>query len=226
MRLCHCFTDLIGYIAYFKEKKVNEDPPADKIRQEIDDLIEKSRKLCTENGFSREDYELAQFAVFAWIDETIMRSSWTRKSEWKKNMLQKRHYRTSNGGTKFFEQLEKLEPEQNEVREVYCLCLISGFRGKYGRSDEDQAAHDHIAAKNIKRITGTADGLASAPKEILFKESYGGKDPDESLAAKGKKFDISWDSALILLGPLFVIVTLFMLYRFILNSETIVNMVP
>ncbi len=217
MRLCHCFMELIAYISYLKREFANKDLSIEKVRQEIEGLIEKNQTLCKEHGFSREEFEFAQFAVLAWIDETMMQSTWSGKQKWRKNLLQKQYYKTSAGGTKFYERLNQLEPEQNEVREVYCLCLLCGFRGKYGDSEEDQRAREHIIAKNIKRLTGTADSLSSETNQVLFRGSY----PDANLNtanSKPKRFEMTFSSALITFGPLILIGSLFMLYRYILNS--------
>lgn len=223
MRLSDCFIELIAYINYFRIEKDHDNLSVEKVRKDILKLIEKSEKLSEENEFLYEDYNLARFAVFVWIDETIMQSLWTGKSQWKKNLLQRQFYKTSDGGVTFYKRLEKLEPEQNEIREVYYLCLVSGFSGMYGNSKEDIIIRDDIKAKNLKRLTGTSDGIASSANDILFTDSYINKNKNNPDSHK-KKSGIALVSSLMVFGPLLIFIFLFILYRFILNKEMITTL--
>ncbi len=57
-------------------KKDGKSIPFDQAVSHMDRLINDSESLSEKAGTSREDYDLARFAVFAWIDENIMRSTW------------------------------------------------------------------------------------------------------------------------------------------------------
>ncbi len=225
MRISHCFIELIAYVIYFRAESSNDHLSFEAFRDTCFKLIDQSKKRAEEADCSAEVYDNARFAVFVWIDETIMKSSWQGKGQWKKNLLQRQFYKTSGGGVEFYKRLEALEPEMNEVREVYYFCLVSGFSGAYGTTYEDYTIRDTIKTKQLKRLTGTADGLAVSANDVFFTSAY--CDNDSVLAGrKIKKFGFSFISSLFTFGPLFIFVFLFILYRFILNNEMITKLVP
>jgi type VI secretion system protein ImpK len=57
------------------------------------------------------------------------------RKEWEQLPLQLEHFREHLAGVKFFERLDALlehpETESADVVEVYYLCLLLGFKGKY-----------------------------------------------------------------------------------------------
>jgi type IV/VI secretion system ImpK/VasF family protein len=84
-----------------------------------------------------EEAEEARFALAALADEMIIVSNWSYKEQWSKDSLQLALYQTNRAGDEFYDHLAKLRPDQNQAREVYYLCLASGFEGQYaGRGAE------------------------------------------------------------------------------------------
>ncbi len=224
MRLCDCFIDLIAYVTYLRKNNAISTMTEDEVRLEIVKRIERSMLLFEENSFLHDDYDLARFAVFAWIDEAMMQMEWEGKKQWKKNLLQREFYKTSGGGLEFYNKIERLEPEQNDVREVYYLCLVSGFKGMYGPSEEDTFARDAVKSKMLKRLTGTTDAPSVPANDFFFPEGYG--DYRNRPESGRKKFRITPVSAMLTAGPVAVFLFLFLLYRFILNNEMTFKLVP
>ena len=108
MSLSGCFTELIAYVAYFTESLKKEELSFEQVKDDIDKLIEKSETIRKESYFSSDDYDMARFAVFSYIDEKILTSSWINRLKWQKERLQIRYYRTCNAGFEFFERLNNL----------------------------------------------------------------------------------------------------------------------
>jgi len=111
--------ELIAYVAYFlKTASANSRPY--QVKAEIDRLVSNSQLLCEKGNFSHEDYSLARFAVFAWIDEAILSSGGTKK-QWQAEQLQRC---ISDHGRRelFFDRLNTVGLQQRDVREVYYLC--------------------------------------------------------------------------------------------------------
>ncbi len=218
MRLRNCFMELFAYGLYFKDARKKDNISIDDVQEEVSDLIAKSKQIAQENNLSNSDYDLARFAVLVWIDEIIMRSSWPEKTKWQKRFLQRQFYKTSKGGIEFYKHLKDLDHDQNEIREVFFLSMIAGFRGKYDLSDEDHFGYTNILSKNLKQLTGTTAGLSASIDERIFKEAY-----DNSIAGNSdstrKIGNLPLGSAIIVYGSLFIFVFLFFLYKYILNHE-------
>lgn len=223
MRLCNCFMDLIAYGIYFRTEKALSNPSVKEIQSTILQLIRQSEKCREEEDISLADYDDARFAVIAWLDETMMKSAWTGKNEWKTTLLQRKYYNTFTAGEQFFEKLEKLEPDQNEVREVYHLCLMAGFSGKYSAfEDDDPRTLHHVMSRNLKRLTGTSDNLTATARQTLFKEAYSQENKPDMTPSQNRKTSL-FTSLAVLLGPLVVLAALFLLYRYLLNAEMMMD---
>ena len=223
MRLCNCFMDLIAYGIYFRTEKALSNPSVKEMQSTIHQLLRQSKKCREEEALSLADYDDARFAVVAWLDETMMKSAWTGKDEWKTTLLQRKYYNTFAAGEQFFEKLEKLEPDQNEIREVYHLCLMAGFSGKYSAFEEDdpRTLH-HVMSRNLKRLTGTSDNLTATAQQTLFKEAYGLDDKPEMTPVQNRETSL-FASLAVLLGPIVVLTALFLLYRYLLNAEMMMD---
>jgi type VI secretion system protein ImpK len=215
MRLTDCFIELIAYAAYFLKTVAKRQPPFDQVKADIQRLISKSQESLNNGAFSQEDYDLARFAIFAWIDEAILNSSWKEKHLWQGEQLQRFYYQTADAGEIFFERLNTLGPHQRDVREIYYLCLAIGFMGRYCH-EGDEYLLEQLKTSNLKLLTGSSVGLPSLEKGELFPEAY----PVESskmISPKEKK-RFSTFTLLCLGTPVLLYSVLFLIYRFILNN--------
>ena len=171
MHLTDCFIDLIAYVAYFMKSVSPNQPPHAKVKAEIDKLISYSQQVCVKCNFSPEDYILARFAVFAWVDEAILSSGWNETDSWRAEQLQQVYCQTTNAGELFFDRLNTVGPQQRDVREVYYLCLAMGFTGRYCHPG-DEILLDQLKSANLKLLSGSSDGLPLLEERELFPEAY------------------------------------------------------
>lgn len=221
MHLIDCFIELFGYVSYMNKALPGEQPGFDRVKTDIAQLITRNQAICQSSAFSREDFELAQFAVFAWIDETILNSSWQEKNRWQSEQLQRTYFQTADAGELFFDKLNTLQPHQTQVREVYYVCLSLGFTGRYCNPG-DEILLTQLRSSNLKLLAGAGFGQDGRAADILFPEGYqDGDAPD--LGPKRKFFNIGT-----LVGggvPVALLLFLFGVYRFVLNNvgENLIN---
>lgn len=225
MRLTDCFIELFAYAAYFLRTVAKRQPPFDQVKADIQRLISESQENLNNSTFSQEDYDLARFAIFAWIDEAILNSSWKEKHLWQGEQLQRFYYQTADAGEIFFERLNTLGLHQRDVREVYYLCLAIGFMGRYCH-EGDEYLLEQLKTSNLKLLTGSSVGLPSLEKGELFSEAYP-VESNEVISHKGKK-RFSTFTLLCLGAPLLLYSVLFLIYKFILNNigENLLGTVP
>lgn len=173
MRLTECFINIIAYVGYFLKSVAVRQPPYDQVRADIRRLIAQSERYLENGTVSREDYDLARFAIFAWIDEAILSSPWDGKNHWQREKLQRIYYDTDDAGEKFFEKLDlnTIGPHQRDVREIYYLCLAMGFTGKYCH-EGDEMLLERVKSHNLKMLFGSSMGIPSLDKHELFPEAY------------------------------------------------------
>jgi type VI secretion system protein ImpK len=105
------------------------------IRAALKGAMEQAKAL----GYSSEINQLAVFAVVAFLDESVLRLQSPAFAEWAQRPLQEEMFGHNRAGEVFFEHLRNLlaRPDSQEVAdalEIYCLCMLLGFRGQYALS--------------------------------------------------------------------------------------------
>jgi type VI secretion system protein ImpK len=224
MRLSDYFTDIITYTILLQKNQGLERVSFDQASADMDKLTRDSEILFEKSESTREDYDLARFAVFAWIDETIMGGSWEGRGQWQGEQLQRRYFQTSDAGELFFQKLNTIGPHQNHVREVYYICLALGFTGQYCNQGDDMLL-DQLKTSNLKLLTGSSVDLPSINHLKLFPDSYiMDHDNSETTGKKG----LPLFSIAAFLAPLSLYGLLFLIYRFILNNigDTLISRIP
>lgn len=214
MQLIDCFIELIAYVAYFIKTVPAEQPSFEQVKTDIYHLIGKSQDNFHQSTLLQEDFDLARFAVFAWIDEVILNSGWQKKGNWQSEQLQRIHYQTTDAGEVFFDKLNELEPQQNQVREVYYLCLALGFTGRYCNPG-DEFLLEQLKNSNLKLLEGSQKGYLLG-QDLLFPEGYQQNDSSRYTTKGTGSFSLSIISGISL--PVVLYGVLFFIYRFVLDN--------
>jgi len=225
MRLTDCFIDLIAYVAYFIKSLDSRQPSFDRVKTDIERLISDSQGCLKKGDFSHDDHDLARFAIFAWVDEIILSSSWNERNRWLGEQLQRVYYNTSDAGELFFEKLNNIGLHQRDVREVYYLCLAIGFTGRYCNPG-DELLIEQLKVSNLKLLTGSSATVHSLNSGELFPEAYSADNTE--IQAKSSRFNFSSFTLLCFGFPVVLYLGLFVIYRFILSNvgENLLGMIP
>ena len=215
MRLTDCFAELIAYVAYFLKTVNTRQPLFDQVKADIQRLISESQHTLNEGNFPQEDYDLARFAIFAWVDEAILSSSWKEKGRWQSEQLQRFYYQTTDAGEIFFDRLNSIGPHQRDVREVYYLCLAMGFSGRFCHPG-DEYLLEQVKTSNLKVLTGSSMGLPSLEKGDLFPDAYPSESGEPLYQQRKTRLPIF---TIFCIGfPVLLYVFLFLIYWFILGN--------
>jgi len=219
MHLTDCFMPLVAYVAIFQQKVATKQPPFEQVKGDIQRLLSESEAYVRKGAFTQEDYDQARFMVCAWVDEVILSSSWGQKGFWQREPLplQRLYYNTADAGEEVFERLNNLGLHQQDVREVYYLCLALGFKGRFIHQGDDYLL-DQLKASNLKFLLGSSVGIPSLERMELFPEAYPAHSVE--IAPQQDKFRFSLITISALIGPLLLITVLYLVYYFTLNSIT------
>lgn len=115
--------------------------PSMELRQKVDELLKHLEKRGESLRYPEKQVQAVKFALAAFVDETVLTANFHLRDEWEKYPLQLQYFGEHLAGVKFFDRLDELlqQPEANgEVIEVYYLCLLVGYKGKYKIYLEDQ----------------------------------------------------------------------------------------
>ena len=112
-------------------------PQPDVLRRRIATLLEEMDRRGAEAKIPKRDLEDAHYAIVAFIDEQLFRSSWSGRQQWMLEPLQLTYFNENTAGDGFFQRVEALEKERPHVLQIYYLCLALGFQGKYAVKNGD-----------------------------------------------------------------------------------------
>jgi type VI secretion system protein ImpK len=113
--------------------------PSNEMRHKIYGLFKKLEERGTNSGYKESQLQDAKFALAAFIDEMVLAGGFPLREEWERYPLQLEYFREALAGNKFFERLDLLiKQDETDVVEIYYLCLLLGFKGRYHVFLEDQ----------------------------------------------------------------------------------------
>jgi type VI secretion system protein ImpK len=122
--------------------RANRQVAADAVsfRAHVKTLLGAADRDARSRGYSAETVKLAIYAYIAFLDETVLNSSQPMFSEWTRQPLQEEVFGEHMAGENFFRYVADLVGQQDstelaDLLEVYQLCMLLGFRGKYGTGD-------------------------------------------------------------------------------------------
>lgn len=132
----------------------------DNMKRFLDDFERQARKLDA----SPEDIHFAKYAYCAAVDEIILQSQFNIRASWERRPLQLELFGDQLAGENFFRFLEELRAQGTvrlQVLEVFHMCLLLGFQGKYML--EGQEKINYLTASlgaEIARMKGKHHGFA------------------------------------------------------------------
>lgn len=194
MRLIDCFSDVLGFtLEQVEAIGQGRQPEYDELRLGIEKRLADRAGDYVAGGYSREQYQEAKFAVVAFIDEAVLLSDWAHKTQWSKELLQKVHFNTANGGAEFFERLDGLSPfnpGERDIREVYFYCLSLGFVGRFYRPG-DKTKLEEIRHATFRLLAGDGDGVDKLQGVALFPDAVS-KQPVQGKAKHRRDLRVLW----------------------------------
>lgn len=163
-------------------------------------------------GYAGNDVRLALFAVVVFLDESVLNSRQPMFLEWPRRPLQDELFGGHLGGEIFFQYLQQLleredSPELADLLEVFQLCLLLGFQGRYSVGDgtELQVIAGRVGEK-IQRIRGPLGELSP------------GWRPPEDIVASVRKDPWVRRLAIAAIATSVLVVALYVVYRVMLGA--------
>ena len=116
-------------------------PPSNDLRPKIAAMLEDFEKRAERYRFNSKIIQVSKFALASFVDEAVLTNNFHSREEWEKYPLQLEYFREQLAGEKFFEKLEsmlkQIEATEDAV-EIYYICMLLGFKGKYGVYEKEK----------------------------------------------------------------------------------------
>lgn len=123
-----------GFYLLFMLRRRNSPKDAALFRTSIQLMLTKFEKHARKLRISADDTHAAKYAFCALVDEIVLSSHFNIRDEWERQPLQLAFFGDQLAGENFFIKLEELRNRgaaHLQALEVFHLCLLLGFQGKY-----------------------------------------------------------------------------------------------
>jgi type VI secretion system protein ImpK len=164
-RLALALQEALTAVVRLRERRqVPSDPTA--FRARMKELMAQADQDARRMGYPPEFVKVAVYCVVAYLDETVLATPGPLASAWVGRPLQEEVFGDHIAGENFFHHLEDLLARQDsgfvaDVLEVPLLCMMLGFRGRYGSSDGSELRGFVRATEDkIRRVRGGEAPLA------------------------------------------------------------------
>jgi type VI secretion system protein ImpK len=161
--------DAIALAAQLGEAQ--ELPKPEVLRQRINVLFSEMAQKGRQIGVSDVDLRDVTYAISAFMDEQLLRSSWTERQVWLAQPLQLAYFNENTAGEGFFQRLQILAgtPGKEHLVQIYYLCMALGFRGRYSVpgaggdiKGEQDYARNVVSAKLLQDQVLSPSGISRA----------------------------------------------------------------
>ena len=183
-------------------------------RAHIKQVLAASDQRARAAGYDGETVKSAVYAYIALLDESVLNSANPIFADWSRQPLQEEVFGEHMAGENFFRTVQELLARQDsealaDLLEVYQLCLLIGFHGRYGSADGGVHAVSSAIQAKIARIRSGSPGVAELSPDWRL--------PGVEQLTRGR--DI-WTRRLTMAaaGALGLALVLFVLYHLLLRS--------
>jgi len=139
---------------------------ANSFREEMKKHLRVAEQRARGRGYSEDDVKRVIFAVVAFLDESVLTSRNPTFADWPRLPLQAELFGNQLAGEVFFQELQRIlnRPDSNEVAdllEVFGLCLLLGFKGRYAAGGAGDLRSAQVAVREkLRRIRGSSGALS------------------------------------------------------------------
>ncbi|MFV0389458.1 MAG: type IVB secretion system protein IcmH/DotU [Pyrinomonadaceae bacterium] len=115
--------------------------PSNNLRPKIVSMLDDFERRAHRYRYNEKIVRVSKFGLAAFVDETVLTNEFPLKEEWEKNALQLEYFGEQLAGNKFFEKLESMLKQINvtaDAVEIYYVCMLLGFKGRYAVYEHDK----------------------------------------------------------------------------------------
>ncbi len=137
---------------------------AEAFRAQIKHALRVAEQEARTGGYSADEVRQVIFAVVGFLDESALSCRNPAFSDWPRLPLQAELFGHQLAGEVFFQELQSTLGRQDssrvaDVLEVYLLCLLLGFKGRYAAGGDLRSIMATIRGK-IQRVRGPSGALS------------------------------------------------------------------
>jgi type VI secretion system protein ImpK len=137
--LASCYENALTIILRLWSLQQQSTANSQDFRNSIRAALKAAMEQAKAMGYTSDVNQLAFFAVVAFLDESVLKMQNPAFADWAQRPLQEEMFGHNRAGEVFFDHLHTVLTRQDsadtaDCLEVYCLCMLLGFKGKYALS--------------------------------------------------------------------------------------------
>lgn len=137
--LASCYENAITTILRLSALQQQATPNAQGFRESIRAALRAAMEQAKALGYSSEAIQLSFFAAVSLLDESVLRLQSPAFAEWAQRPMQEEMFGHNRAGEVFFDHLRALLARQDsqetaDCLEVFTLCMLLGFKGRFAIS--------------------------------------------------------------------------------------------
>jgi type VI secretion system protein ImpK len=137
--LASCYENAITTILRLSALQQQATPNAQGFRESIRAALRAAMEQAKALGYSSESIQLSFFAAVSLLDESVLKLQSPAFAEWAQRPMQEEMFGHNRAGEVFFDHLRALLGRQDsqetaDCLEVFTLCMLLGFKGRFAIS--------------------------------------------------------------------------------------------
>ena len=169
--LASCYENALTIILRLTSLQQQSAANSQDFRTSIRAALKAAMEQAKGMGYSSEVNQLAFFAVVAFLDESVLKMQNPAFADWAQRPLQEEMFGHNRAGEVFFEHLHTLLVRQDSAEtadclEVYCLCMLLGFKGRFALSS-GMASFSTPSGAGASRPNGEIQGLVRQARDKI-----------------------------------------------------------
>jgi type VI secretion system protein ImpK len=139
---------------------------AEVFRAQMREALRMAEQEAHNRGYTAQQGQLATFAVVAFLDESILNLQQPVFAAWPRKPMQEELFGVHVAGEHFFQNVQRLLGMRDghdvaDVLEMYELCLLLGYRGRYGMGGQAElrSVIEQVKEK-MRRVRGLPGDLS------------------------------------------------------------------
>jgi type VI secretion system protein ImpK len=170
--LASCYENALTTILRLASMQQGSVPNSQGFRTSIRAALKTAMEQAKAFGYTSEINQLAFFAVVALLDESVLKLQSPAFADWAQRPLQEEMFGHNRAGEVFFEHLRALLARQDSYEaadclEVYCLCMLLGFKGQYALSSGHTGYFGSGSGGGASRPSGEIQTLIRQAREKI-----------------------------------------------------------
>jgi type VI secretion system protein ImpK len=164
----NAFTIILRLAALNQQSAANSQDFRTSIRAALKAAMEQAKAL----GYASEPNQLAFFALVSLLDESVLKLQSPAFADWAQRPMQEEMFGHNRAGEVFFDNLRTLLARQDsqetaDCLEIYCLCMLLGFKGKYALAASITFVSGQGGGASAQRPGGEIQALIRQAREKI-----------------------------------------------------------